>query len=613
MICLCLASFWVLTYLPLASAPCDRLGLLSSSAILLRMWSRLRRQVEEAGGIAEDLYALTDDADQLHGQPSNSGWFDGARNGSQLHEFTDAVVGPAAQWYMEYECRDFANDPQGRAVVRIDKMIRADSAGYFCEGVHLAASDDYYSYWANLSCGREDCIYHLCQGYPERCKSRYREEGSHKRGRTVIHVGAWRRVSLKTILDSKYGNEAGLAEFSRRFENYFHPKQVSMRLRDRTDDPSCAGLLAPFKGPVVGGRAKELAKEPSRGSTRGSGSGLDNAVEEALANAARASSALGSVGSSASEVDGLPVSDSSMTEAAKAAAEARPRDLLLFADGLGGGDRPGDRGKSTLPRPEDRSKAELKVERDRRPDRAGELPTAQPDRRDAVDDLLRRRHEEARSHLAAKKAAVREERRARRRHRGSSRSRSRGRRRRRSRSRSCSSVSDDEEAGQLFRDASHRGEVNLMSYSQRHPGRLMRSGFQQMMPYLAARCEAGDGLGNSWDRPRATAYANQILLQQFPESRIGVGNVREVLTVCRCLDFLMAGQLAQLGDTLMQRLKALEASFRDGSWAAAKHADLLPAHIATLQTQEERDQAVRTELRQKKLEQALRKAEPGLG
>ena len=345
-------------------------------------------------------------------------------------------------------------------------------------------------------------------------------------------MGVWRRVSLKTILGSNYGKEAGLAEFARRFENYFHPKQVSMRLRDRTDDPSCAGLLAPFKGPVVGGRAKELAKEPSRGSTRGSGSGLDNAVEEALANAARASSALGSVGPSPSEVDGLPVSDSSMTEAAKAAAEARPRDPLLFADGLGGGDRPGDRGKSALPRPEDRSKAELKAERDRRPDRAGELPTTQPDRRDVVDDLLRRRHEEARSHLAAKKAAVREERRARRRHRSRSRSRSRGRRRRRSRSRSCSSVSDDEEAGQLFRDASHRGEVNLMSYSQRHPGRLMRSGFQQMMPYLAARCEAGDGLGNSWDRPRATAYANQILLQQFPESRIGGRNVREVLTVC---------------------------------------------------------------------------------
>ena len=137
------------------------------------MWSRLRRQAEEAGGIAEDLYVLTDDAYQLHGLPPNSGWFDGARNGSQLHEFTDAVVGPALQWYMEYECRDFANNPQGRAVVLIDKMIRADSAGFFCEGVHLAASDDYYSYWPGLSCGLETFTFFICayqlllQQFPE--------------------------------------------------------------------------------------------------------------------------------------------------------------------------------------------------------------------------------------------------------------------------------------------------------------------------------------------------------------------------------------------------------------------------------------------------------------
>ena len=48
-----------------------------------------------------------------------------------------------------------------------------------------------------------------------------------------------------------------------------------------------------------------------------------------------------------------------------------------------------------------------------------------------------------------------------------------------------------------------------MLYSQRHPGRLLRSGFLQMRLYSAARCEAGDGLGDSWNKPRATAYANQ--------------------------------------------------------------------------------------------------------
>ena len=136
----------------------------------------MHKQVEEAGGIVEGLFALTDASNQLHGQPSSSGWFDGARNGLQRFEFTDAVVGTTDQWYMVYECRDFANDPPGRAVVRINKMTRGDSAGLFFEGVHMAASDDYYSYWPGLSCGREDCIYHLCQGNPERCKSLFREE-----------------------------------------------------------------------------------------------------------------------------------------------------------------------------------------------------------------------------------------------------------------------------------------------------------------------------------------------------------------------------------------------------------------------------------------------------
>ena len=56
---------------------------------------------------------------------------------------------------------------------------------------------------------------------------------SHKRGRTVICVGAWRRVCLKTILDSKYGREAGIVEFSRRFANYL---QFSLDRRKAVDD-----------------------------------------------------------------------------------------------------------------------------------------------------------------------------------------------------------------------------------------------------------------------------------------------------------------------------------------------------------------------------------------
>ncbi len=167
---------------------------------------------------------LTDDTEQLHGQPSNSAWFEGARDGPQLYDFLDSVVGSATQWYLEYECRGFANEPQGRAVVRVvaeHKASRAVSGGFFCEGFHMAASDDCYSQWADFSLGREDCIYHLCQGHPERCKS-------DKPGRTVVHIGVWRRISLKGILDSEYCREAGQLEFSRRFATYFHPKLLGV-------------------------------------------------------------------------------------------------------------------------------------------------------------------------------------------------------------------------------------------------------------------------------------------------------------------------------------------------------------------------------------------------
>ena len=46
------------------------------------------KQVEEAAGTDDDLFALTDDSDQLHGQPFSSGWFDGAKTSSTSNSLT---------------------------------------------------------------------------------------------------------------------------------------------------------------------------------------------------------------------------------------------------------------------------------------------------------------------------------------------------------------------------------------------------------------------------------------------------------------------------------------------------------------------------------------------
>ena len=49
--------------------------------------------------------------------------------------------------------------------------------------------------------------------------------------------------------------------------------------------------------------------------------------------------------------------------------------------------------------------------------------------------------------------------------------------------------------------------------------------------------------------------------------------VREMRTVGECLDALLRGELPRLGDILMQRLKALEQSTKDGHWEVAENLD----------------------------------------
>ena len=66
---------------------------------------------------------------------------------NQWYMVTGAVVGIAAQRYMEYQCHGFANHPHSRAIVGIGKVTRGDSAGFFCEEFHVTASDVCYNFF----------------------------------------------------------------------------------------------------------------------------------------------------------------------------------------------------------------------------------------------------------------------------------------------------------------------------------------------------------------------------------------------------------------------------------------------------------------------------------
>ncbi len=168
---------------------------------------------------------------------------------------------------------------------------------------------------------------------------------------------------------------------------------------------------------------------------------------------------------------------------------------------------------------------------------------------------------------------------------------------------SSSSTADSQE--DLYGKETAKYE-SLVEKSRRNPGRLLRSGLEQMSKYLAARTGGEGGPTVSWRDQRVGAYLNQVLFNQHPPSVIGVRNTRELVTLAEAIDLLMEEQLPSLGDLLMQRLKAVEASLTEG-WSVASYQELIPPSRATLTTDQERAFAARHALQQRRLSDAVKK------
>ena len=74
-------------------------------------------------------------------------------------------------------------------------------------------------------------------------------------------------------------------------------------------------------------------------------------------------------------------------------------------------------------------------------------------------------------------------------------------------------------------------------------------------------------IANTWFR---TVFSpNQHNLDQWDR--------REIQTYCRLIDFGLRGEMAQLLDMAMQRLKAKVLACADGHWQSAQHLELLPS------------------------------------
>ena len=182
----------------------------------------------------------------------------------------------------------------------------------------------------------------------------------------------------------------------------------------------------------------------------------------------------------------------------------------------------------------------------------------------------------------------------------------RGRKRKRSSSR-CSSSS---RSSCSLRIGGRSDSASLAVTSKQKPGRLLKSGLAEMRQYLLDLPGGGAAIsdvGVGWRETKVGAYVSQVMFLNHPPESMGLRNAREVVTLSTALDLLLTGQLGRLGDVLMQRLKAVEASLTEG-WSVAKHYELIPPAKPIFTSDKERDYAAKAALKAAKLKEALQKA-----
>ena len=147
---------------------------------------------------------------------------------------------------------------------------------------------------------------------------------------------------------------------------------------------------------------------------------------------------------------------------------------------------------------------------------------------------------------------------------------------------------------------------SLAEKARKKPGMLLKSGLTQMAKFLTIRTGGTDEeASRSWRDQRVGAYLNQVLFTQHSQEKLGLRNVRELVTLAEAIDLLMEGQFAAVGDVLMQRMKAVESSVTDG-WQLASHQELIPPAKASLSTNLERSFVARQALQSRKLEESIR-------
>lgn len=120
-------------------------------------------------------------------------------------------------------------------------------------------------------------------------------------------------------------------------------------------------------------------------------------------------------------------------------------------------------------------------------------------------------------------------------------------------------------------------QKKLRQFSEKHPGRLMTSGFKTMHDQVGTH-DGGVSNKQLALTPVMVRYLLSFALPQF-QGGISPDKYRELRTIATAVDLMVEGRTSQAGDVLVQRFKSLLMALRDGTDTAAKWLELLPNDV----------------------------------
>ena len=130
----------------------------------------------------------------------------------------------------------------------------------------------------------------------------------------------------------------------------------------------------------------------------------------------------------------------------------------------------------------------------------------------------------------------------------------------------------------------------------------MKKALKKMEAYLVTN-QLGEANGDQM-RDVAMAYLTSVLLPTLGNNA-GERSRRELTTLAAAIDMIVSGRMAEAGDLLVQRFKAVETAAATGTWGVAQHLEIAPrSQVSTVQDRE-LEAAARLERDQYKLRQAL--------